>query len=216
MSDTIKVGTTSQFGGIGEFIDRTVRLDQHQNTMIAEGMPPLAELARAGVLYGANNGSAVGLGNVAAIPTTTATYGLYNNHSSKHLVVIKVAVIATSLTPTADLALIAGLPGTPQASAETKYASSLALAINSNAASGTTPGGYLTDAVTLADTPLWQTIGTANNTGALLGHGVVAWVNGMYVVPPGYCLGLDMLASAGTTPLYDIDILWAELELKLG
>ncbi len=216
MTDTTKVGTTSQFGRIGEFIERTVRLDQHQNTMVSHGMPPLAELARAGALYGANNGSAVGLANVAAIPTTTATYGLYNNHSSKYLVVIKIAVTATTVAPPKDIALIAGLPSAPQAAAETKYASSLALPINTNTSGGTTPGGFLTDAVTLAATPLWQVIGVANLVGELLGAGIVAWVNGMYVVPPKYCLGIDIVGSAGTTPLFDIDLVWAELDMTLS
>jgi len=216
MTDTTKVGNTSQFGRIGEFIDRTVRLDQHQNTMVSQGMPPLAELARAGALYGANNGSAVGLANVAAIPTTTASYGLYNNHASKHLVVIKIAVMATTITAPVDIGLIAGLPGAPQAAAETKYASSLALAINSNGISGTTPGGFLTDAVTLAATPLWQTIAHSTSSAPLLGMAAIAWVNGMYIVPPKYCLGIDIVGSAGSTPLFDVDILWAELDMTLG
>ena len=50
----------------------------YRSQFVSQIEPKYAELARARVLYGANNGSAVGLANVAAIPTTTASYALYN------------------------------------------------------------------------------------------------------------------------------------------
>ena len=170
------------------------------------------ELARARVLYACNNGSAVGLGDVEAIPTTTASYALYNGHATKHLVVLKIGAMCTTITSDVTWGLIAGLSPTPQASAETKYANSLALAITPGSP---TPGGYLTDAVTLAGTPLWITLGSAG-AGTLLGNSVTAWVDGLFILPPAYALGVDIVGSAGSTPLYDVDILWAELELELG
>ncbi len=175
--------------------------------------PKWMEYARAKVLYGANNGAAIGLANVAAIPTTTASYALYNSHVSKSCVVLKIAAMAETITAPLDFALIAGLSPTPQAAAETKYAASLALGITPGSPE---PGGYLTDAVTLAGTPLWMTLAHYGGNNGLLGAAAVAWVEGMFIVPPRYALGIDVVGSAGTTPLYDVDILWVELDIDLA
>lgn len=215
--DTSRVvsATTREYGNIPENTPLDVGMSQLQSLFVDEVSPQWMELARAGVLYGANNGSAVGLDNVIAIPTTTATYGLYNSNATKHLVVLKIAVMTTTVTAGTTMSLIAGLPATAQASAETKYASSLALPINTRQAD---PGGYLTDAVTLAATPLWQTLASYQGESGLLGGAATAWVNGMYIVPPSFCLGIDILASdgGGNTQLFDVDILWAELDMDLG
>ena len=185
----------------------------YRSQFVSQVEPKYAELARARVLYGANNGSAVGLANVAAIPTTTASYALYNGSATKHAVVLKIAIMATTITAPEDFALIAGLSPTAQASAETKYASSLALAITPGSSA---PESYLTDAVTLAGTPLWITLGSNSSSTPLLGAAVTAWVDGLFIVPPSFALGIDIVGSSGSTPLFDVDILWAELQLDLG
>ena len=206
---------TRPLSSIPEAITRNIGMSSQQGMLVDQVSPKWMELARAGVLYGANNGSAVGLDNVVAIPTTTASYGLYNGHASKHLVVLKISAITTTVDSELTFSLIAGLPATAQAAAETKYANSLALPINTGQAD---PGGYLTDAVTLAATPLWQTLACFQGQATLLGGSAVAWVNGLFIVPPEFCLGIDILASdhSGNTQLYDVDILWAELDLTLG
>jgi len=206
-------GRTAPFGKVEQNQQNQLRLLQDGSLSVSQGLPPLAELARARVLYGCNNGSALGLGDVEAIPTTTASYALYNASATKHAVVIKIAATATTVTAAPEFALIAGLSPTAQASAETKYANSLALAITPGSPA---PESYLTDAVTLAGTPLWMTIAKGETATGLLGSAAVAWVNGMFIVPPSFALGIDVLGSAGTTPLWDVDVLWAELDLTLG
>lgn len=208
---------TREYGNIPENIPRDIGMSQYQGLFVDQVMPSWAELARAGKLYGANTGAALGLPEINVIPTTTATWGLYNNSATKHLVVLKISAICTTVQGALTFSLIAGLPATPQGTAEVKYANSLALPINTAQAD---PGGFLTDAVTLAATPIWQTIavfeGNAATT-ASLGGGVTAWVNGLYIVPPAFCLGLDVLSSAGDgNQLYDVDFLWAELDMTLG
>ncbi len=203
-------GNTAAWAKHGADRSQELRISKYRSLLMAKVEPDLMELARAGVLYGYNTGAAVGLANVAAIPTTTASYGIYNNSASKSCVVLKLAITATDVTAPLDFALIAGLSATPQAAAETKYASSLALPIN--------PGQqdaecYLTDAVTLAATPLWQTLAHYGGNNGLLGAAAVAWVKGMYIIPPKYCLGIDIVGSGGTTPLYDVDVLAMEIDL---
>lgn len=214
MVDPLRV-ETRPFGNMVESIVRGVGASQHQGLFVDQTSPQWMELARAGVLYGANNGTAVALDNVVAIPTTTASYGLYNNNASKHLVVLRIAVMTTTVDSEVVFSLIAGLPDTAQATAETKYSGSLALPINTGQPD---PGGFLTDAVTLASTPLWQTLACYQGNAILLGGAAIAWVNGMYVVPPEFCLGIDIMASdhSGNTQLYDVDILWAELDMSLN
>ncbi len=206
MSDTINEVTPFNHFPAGTPEDKS-RTSQRRSRAVFQVEPKYFELARAGVLYGANNGAAAGLADVEAVPTTTATYGLYNNHATKSLVVLKIAITTTTITASPEFALIAGLPGTPQDSAETKYATSLALAINGS----DTPGGFLTDAVTLTSTPLWMTIAKAESASGLLGTSAIAWTDGLFIVRPKFCLGIDILGSVGSTPLYDVDILWAEM-----
>ena len=212
MADPI-AGESRPYGKVPQFTVQNLRLTQQQSLCVDQVSPQWMELARAGVLYGANTGAATGLVNIAAIPTTAAKWGLYNGSSSKQLVVLKIAAVCTTITAPVTFALIAGLPATAQASAETKYATSLALPINTGQPAAQ---GYLTDAVTLAATPLWQTIAAYEGDSGLLGAAAIAWVDGMYIVPPRFCLGFDVVGSAGTTPLFDVDIVWAELDMDLG
>ncbi len=201
------------FGKVPLRTVQTVRMTQQQSLAVDQMSPKYMELARAGKLYGANPGAAVGLPNVGAVPTTTATWGLYNGSQTKNLVVIKIAVTCTTITAPLTFSIIAGLPSSPQAAAETKYSTSLALPINT----GQVPAeGYITDAVTLEATPLWQTIATYEGNSGVLGAGAVAWVDGMYIIPPRYVLGIDVVGSAGTTPLFDADVIWAELDMDLN
>ena len=211
--NTVIRANTAVFTKLPQAIERDVRLSQHGSLVTTQVEPKYAELARARVLYGANNGSAVGLANVAAIPTTTASYALYNGSTSKHAVVLKISVMVTTITAPTEFGLIAGLSPTAQAAAETKYANSLALAITPGSAA---PESYLTDAVTLAGTPLWMTLGGHTATTPLLGGQITAYVDGMFIVPPKFALGIDVVGSGGSTPLFDVDILWAELEMELG
>ncbi len=212
MPDLI-AGESLPFGKVPLRTVQRVRLTQQASLAVDQVSPKYMELARAGKLYGANPGSAVGLANIAAIPTVAAKWGLYNGSQSKNLVVIKIAVACTTITAPVTFSIIAGLPATPQAAAETKYSGSLSLPINT----GQVPAeGFITDTVTLAATPLWQTIATYEGNSGLLGAGAVAWVDGMYIIPPRYVLGIDVVGSAGTTPLFDADVIWAELEMDLN
>ena len=122
--NTVIRANTAVFTKLPQAIERDVRLSQHGSLVTTQAEPKYAELARARVLYGANNGSAVGLANVAAIPTTTASYALYNGSTSKHAVVLKISVMVTTITAPTEFGLIAGLSPTAQAAAETKYSNS--------------------------------------------------------------------------------------------
>ena len=108
--------------------------------------------------------------------------------------------------------LIAGVSPLPQAAVETEYANSLSKAMLPGSPA---PEGYLTDAVTLADTPVWNTLGSYEGNSGLLGAAIVADVGGMFIVPPKFALGIDIVGSAGTTPLFFVNVIWAELELQL-
>jgi len=209
---TLSRGNVSAHGKLAEQTEIDIRLSQYRSQFVAQVEPKYMEWARAGVLYGYNNGSAVGLPNVAGIPTTTATWAIYNNSTSKKVVILKVAVMATTITAPVTAGLIVGLNTTAQGS-ETKYASSLALPLNTGQAAAE---AYLTDAVTLTGTPLWQTVATYSGNSGLLGGSMVAWLDGMYVVPPDFAFAIDVIGSAGSTPLYDIDVIAAELPLDLG
>lgn len=205
-------GRTYALGAIPGNSWEHLHMGRHGGLQVESIMPKYAELARARVLYGANVGAAVGLSPVQAVPTTTASFALYNAHASKSCVVLMISTHVKVITSGLDFSLIAGLSPTAQASAETKYAASLALAITPGS---TSPGGYLTDAVTLAGTPLWLTLADYKGTNGILGAAATAWVDGLFIVPPTYALGIDIVSDTGTTPKFAVDVLWAELTMDL-
>ena len=210
MSDMTFQGRTYPFSTLSVGSWEHLHTGRHGGLHVESIMPKYAELARARVLYGANVGAAVGLSPVQAVPTTTASFALYNNHATKSCVVLMISTHVKVITSGLDFSLIAGISPTAQAAAETKYATSLALAITPGSPS---PGGYLTDAVTLAGTPLWLTLADYKGTNGILGASATAWVEGLFIVPPTYALGIDIVSDTGTTPKFAVDVLWAELTM---
>jgi hypothetical protein len=191
-------------------------LDQYKHLLISQGaLPSRTEAARARKLYGANTGAGTAKAPVAAPPTTAAAWALYNGYGDPyHLVVFDLYATSISGTLGLGMSLIAGLPGTKQAAAETAYASSVHEALTPGSPS---PQAVFAGAVTLESAPVWTTVAARDQVSAIsVGSGLVANVDGMFIVPPGYALGLSVLAPAGTTALFQGGFVYGVFALKLG
>jgi len=207
-------GVTRAAGKVNENQQLQNRLLQSQSLAVDQVLPSRAEMARQRALYAANTGAGTAIAPVTSLPTTTAAWALYNGSQTKNLIVLDITAHSVSGTLGLGAALVAGLPGTPQAAAATAYASSVSNPI--------TPGSSATaaifaNAVTLASAPVWITVATTQQVAAVsIGAGVIAKIDGLFIVPPKHALGASVLAPTGTAALFNVGFVWFEHDLDLG
>jgi len=69
-------------------------------------------------------------------------------------------------------------------------------------------------AMPLAGAPVWQVLAGREQAAAVsVGAGLVANVEGMYLIPPTYALGAAVLSPTGTSALYGVGFTYARVEL---
>lgn len=204
----------SPFGNIAEHVEKSLRLSQQQGLLTDNLSPNYMELARARRLYAANTGAGTAIAPVAAIPTTAAAWALYNGHTTRMVVPIMVTCHSVSGTLGLGMSLLAGLSGTKQASALTAYASSVSKPITPGSAAS---GGVFAQGATLAEAPAWITLASRDQVSAVsVGSGLTGFPDGLFVIPPLYALGATVLAPLGTTALFNVGFVWAELDMTLS
>ena len=215
MSDnTILRGVTTSFGKSPENVSVDVRLSQHRSVFMQQVEPKYMEFARARRLYGANTGAGTAKAPVTAVPTTTATWVIYNpTTSNRVLVPLQAYCWAVSGTLGLGMAMLFAVPPSIVATAPTAFASSVSnpLMPNSQATSA-----IFGNAVTIA-APVWNVHATRSQVAAVeVGSGLTADLDGMYIIEPGFCLGGVVLAPTGTAALFGMGFIWGELDLNLA
>lgn len=184
---------------------------------VAQAEAPYVDMTRSGRrFHGGCQIIANGIAPVAAIPTVTATLGLYNNdNGSQGLSLLPdwLQLLLGSGTPAAGLTLYHAVfkPTNPPSANATGYGSS--------PLSGTARGskGIWATALTAPAGINWSALfSTFQLAAANIGQGDNPIdLGGRIVIPPGYCWGFGILSGAGTTPLYGISSQWGEVELDL-
>lgn len=215
MADTEKIvakGNTASFAKFAENIETDVRLSQHGSLFVTPLEPKYMELARIKRLYAANTGAANSEEPLTALPTTTATWALYNPATSTRvLVVLQASCYSTSGTLGLGMAIALGVPQTLPA-AVTAYASS----VNNAIIPGSTTGnGVFATGATVADTTWSIHEARAQVAAVEVGSGLVTELDGLYVLAPGQMLGGAVIAPVGTTALFGFGYIWAELDLDM-
>jgi len=176
--------------------------------------PKYMEFARGQRLYAASTGAGTAIAPVNALPTTTAAWALYNGDTGKHLVVLKITAHSVSGTLGLGMSLLAGISSAAQASAPSAYSSSVHKAITPGSAD---TNGVFAQNVTLAGAPIWVNVASRDQlSAASIGSGLVADVEGMFIIPPTYALGMTVLAPAGTSALFNVGVVYATVDLALG
>lgn len=188
-------------------------------------LPPRGVLAAVGARFNAVNGvSSTFLAPVQAFPSTTLVMALWNGEADggKSYFIDAVYAFLASGTPDVGGALLACVtrekPAAPTLSTGDNggYANTKISGL-----SGKLPGAskavFATN-ITALSAPAWfvadgkpQVTATAKiAAGSFFGS-----LEGGVVVPPGYMLGLTVLAGAGTTPLFGFGVIWSELAAEL-
>lgn len=194
---------------------RPLRMTGIESLAVAQVEPSRFELSRAGKRFiGGNQIIANGIAPVSAIPTTTATLALYNADARKSLVIEQLGFWLGSGTPAAGATLFGTVSTGPIASPPT--AMTTGFGIQGASGIGASKALWATG-VTLPGSPAWVQLASTLQLAAVnvgQGDGVIN-LDGALVIPPLRALGLAILSGAGTTPLYGVSCIHAEIEADL-
>jgi len=189
--------------------------------LVAQGLPPYAELVRMGNVYSMQTAIASAFDLVAAMPTTLATAILYNGEATggKSYVILKAWVTSivstTALTPMSLLAQVLPNAG-GVATAPTHSATTTLLSSNSGKASYSGLAKRAINVTTMIS-GYWQVLGAGTGAAtASIATSVHADVGGCIIIPPGGALGLNVIAGTVATASGLIGCTWAEVQLTLG
>lgn len=194
--------------------DRLARATMLGSLAAAQVEPAKAELARSGRRYaGVIGNGATFKAPVVAVPTTTATWCLYNGYpdNGDWLFVDSLGFFLASGTVAVGGTLIVAVTNGPVATVPTAYASSVTGSLNGGA-TGSGTKALLANAVTIPASSVWHpVIGGDWAATTTIGLGLVVQLHGGYAIPPKYGLAIDVLSGAGTTPLFGVSATWDEL-----
>lgn len=196
-----------------------LRLTQHESVAVAQYEPPYLETSRAGLHFaGGTQVIANGIAPVAAIPTTTATLGIYNRaeDGGSSLFIDHLGFFLGSGTPAAGATMLAAVSNGKIAaasipSAASNYSSQCLSTVGKSAVA------VWATALTIPAGSSWfQVLSTFQLAAANVGQGdYVALPGRGILIPPGYALGIAILSGAGTTPLYSVSAQWIEQALDI-
>ena len=175
-----------------------VRMNLDQSMVVATRETRYGELAKETKIFqGVIGNGATFKAPVTAVPTTTATWGLWNGEAAAS----GTAAVGATLIATASDAVHGSVP--------TAYAAS----VISNNGGGATTKARLINAATVPGTqPAWAALKSSQQAAATtIGIGEVADVEGLYAINPTYALYIDILSGTGTSALYGISVIWAEI-----
>ena len=168
-------------------------------------------LARNDRVYAATFGTGTALAPVTATPTTAADWDLYNGEpdGGRDLYVIQVAAHLVSGTAGLGVNLIGCVSLARQTTIPTDYTNS----IKSRLSGGQFDSKAVFDAThtITGGTPAWVTLASRDQVSAVSLGGLTAQVDGMMRVPPGHIAAFSVLAPVGTTALFGLDLIWAEI-----
>lgn len=189
-------------------------------------LPSKVDQARRGKRFNAVIGNgATFLAPVVAWPTTTLTMALWNaevDGKTAYFIDTVYAVVASG-TPDQQGALLACVTAVAQARPTLStgdgggYAG-VDMSSLSGKGAGSTKGVFINAITATGQTPAWFVAANApgGSTGATIASAVlVGKLDGGVMVPPGYMLGLTVLAGAGSTPLYSLGVIWDEYEVEI-
>lgn len=206
---------TEWFSGAGPKEARATGLE---SIAVAQTEPPGVELTRAGRRFMLGNNAAItGIANGTALPTTAAQWVLWNPDVKKTYFFEEIGMYLTSGTPGVGGVLLACLFRTPAQLG----ASVTGTAIVSCSQGSLTSKMIVKNGVTITDSaaPVWYFLATnpspnvtAFAASTYLEHRTL---QGRIAVPPGYGLGLSVVAPAGTNPLFAPFATWVELASDL-
>jgi hypothetical protein len=211
---TVGRGTTASFAKFAEDVEADLRLSQYRSLFVAELEPKYMEFARMRRLYGANTGAGTAIAPVAALPTTTAAWALYNpTTNTRVLIPLRAYCYSVSGTMALGMAMVLAGLTSPVASAPSAYTDSVNKAIMPNSQASNAVFGQNVTVVA----PVWNVHAARSQVSAIeVGSGLSADLHGLYVIEPGYALCGSILSAVSADDLYGFGFVWGELDLTLA
>ena len=195
-----------------------VRLTALGSQAVARVEGKYTETGRAGARFFVSPGVvANAVAPVQDLGTTTAGWALYNGNAAggKSYEVLMAFAYQASGTSGLGAALLLGSSTLVQAAAVAAGTGTLVKAMGSSSGAGA--NATLGNAITLAGAPAWVCV-ASNAQPAIVGIGsgpLVANLDGLFIVKPGFALGATVLAPAGTTAKYSVGFICNELDLDM-
>jgi len=189
-----------------------IKASKEGSKWVSQYLPPYALLNKAGVVFGFDTSGGTAKTCVEAMPTASPEWGLYNASTDKYLILLHVAAISESGTMGLGLAVVAAAAIGVQTVVAADYSGATKTCMNG---SGNVPQAFVTNNPTLiGGTPSWVAFDLLNQTSAIaVGTGVKARTDGLVMCPPGGLVGLEVVGLTGTTALYDINGIFAMIEM---
>lgn len=195
-----------------------VRVTELGSMAVDPVKPPLGELARAGAGFAAVVGNgATFKAPITAMPTTTATWILYNGSTAgKSYLIDSIGCFLASGTAAVGATLLAGVTLGQQQSSGSPPSAFASTVVSNLSGKSNDSGAVLANAWTIVGgTPAWHGVAAAGSLTATttIGQGLIARVNGRYCIPPGFGLVMDVLSGTGTSALYGVYVTFDALVL---
>lgn len=196
-----------------------VRMTHLESVAVGQTEPARFEMSRAGRRFGLGNNAAItGIANATALPTTAAQWAIYNADPSKSLVFEEIGMYLTSGTPGVGGVLLGTIYQTPAVTGASRTGTSIA-SLSGGGGFSSKAIVTVSQTITTPSAPTWQFL-AANSSPNVTAFPASTYLEnrdlqGAIVVPPGWALGLAVVAPAGTTPLFAPFATWVEVETDL-
>lgn len=152
---------------------------------------------------------------VADMPTTAAAMALWNGESAggKSYAIEVASAHSASGTMGIGASLIVGVTPVAQAAAVANGTGVVLGSCTGDPSSGTR--AKFGTGITLTGAPAWVPVATTKGISEVnVGNAMIAYLDGLYIVPPGFCFAMNVLAPVGTTAKYSFSVTWRELILN--
>lgn len=189
--------------------------------------PPNLELTRANRRFMLGNSAAItGIVCVAALPTTLAQWVIWNADPVRTMFYEELGVYLTAAGAAGNIGgvLLATIFQTPAQTGSNVAGASISPCSKIAGPAGTSQGSaaIVKTSVTITTPagPNWYPVATnfspnTSNFATAFSQLERRDLQGAIAVPPGYGLGLSVVAPAGTAPLYAPFARWVELEVDM-
>jgi hypothetical protein len=205
-------GIVNRFSKLGNAGRPFVRMSSLGSLAVANVEPELTEVTRAGLrFHGGPQTLGAGVASIVTIPTTTATFALYNNSGGARSIVVDKVALALASGATAVGCSLYGCIARPVTPPTANVAN-----FSSGNLSGSSRASIAlwTTALTVPVTTWSVILANLQATGANVGQGSTDSLKNGWIIPPFFALGL-VIVNTNTTGLFLPYLNWSELELDL-
>lgn len=198
--------------------ERQIRMTNFESLATAQVEPSGFELNRSGQRFMLGNSAAItGIAPVQVLPTTAAQWVIWNADTTYTYYLEELGMYLTSGTPGVSGILLACVFQSPSQTGSSQAGVGVTRT-SRPLGSGGGSAAIVKPSVTITTpgAPVWYPVASnpSPNVTAFAGSTFLEHRNlqGRISVPPGYGLGLAVVAPAGTTPLFAPFATWCELD----